>query len=242
MKMDLQLAKLGIFDFELNRASAVKRLIAGSEDAVWYLADAGLTWAYRNPQSSCSLTKAMVDNGWNFILYNGAVLDSMAIENGFDVKKAPKHSFTFAPITLSHHALERWEERCAGVLPSMREFHKVSNNHSANKVIKNERANGEFFIPVSAGALVGIHQSSSARYDAISEVKKNTFTGNYQWCEAKRRWVGEFPRLNANSIVTTFLGWDELQRGGAYNSVDWYKVQMETGNSYNELTRMIYGE
>jgi hypothetical protein len=241
MKMDLQLAKLGIFDFEPNRASAVKRLIAGSEDAVWYLSDTGLTWASRNPKPECSLSKAMFDSGWCLLKYDG-LADSMAIENGFDIKKTPQHSFSFAMLTLTHHALERWEERCAGLLPSIREFQQVTNNHSADKVLKNERADGEFFIPVAAGALVGIHQSTPSRYDTISEVKRTTFSGMYQWCEAKRRWVGEFPRLKVNSIVTTFLGWDELQRGGAYNSVDWYKVQMELANSNNELTKMIYGE
>jgi hypothetical protein len=236
MKMELQLAKLGIFDFEPDRASAVKRLIAGSEDAVWYLADAGLTYVSRNPQMACSFSAAMVD------VMGPRALDSIAIENGFDIKKTPKHSFTFSMLTLTHHALERWEERCAGNLPSIREFQKVTNNHSADKVLKQQRPIGEFFIPVSAGALVGIHQSSDSRHDSISEVKRTTFNGNYQWCEAKRRWVGEFPRLKMGSIVTTFLGWDELQRGGAYNSVDWYKVQMETANSNNELTKMIYGE
>jgi hypothetical protein len=236
MKMDLQLAKLGIFDFEPSRASAVKRLIAGSEDAVWYLSDTGLTWASRNPDMACSFTAAMVD------VMGPRALGSIAIENGFDIKKPPKHSFTFAMLTLSHHALERWEERCAGDLPTIREFQKVTNNHSADNVLKNKRPIGEFFIPVRAGALVGIHQSSDSRYDTISEVKRTTFNGNYQWCEAKRRWVGEFPRLKVSSIVTTFLGWDELQRGGAYNTVDWYKTEMEVANSNNELTKMIYGE
>jgi hypothetical protein len=42
--------------------------------------------------------------------------------------------------------------------------------------------------------------------------------------------------------VTTFLGWDELQRGGAYNTVDWYKTEIEVADSNNELTKMIYGE
>ena len=236
MKMDLQLAKLGIFDFEPNRASAVKRLIAGSEDAVWFLDDIGLTWASRNPQMNCSFTEAAMD------ILGPRILDSVAIENGFDIKKTPKHSFNFSSLILTHHALERWEERCAGNLPTIREFQKVTNNHSADNVLKQKLDNDEFFMPVSAGALVGIHQSSNSRYDSISEVKKTTFLGNYQWCETKRRWVGEFPRLKSSSIVTTFLGWDELQRGGAYNSVDWYKVQMETANSNYELTKMIYGE
>ena len=235
MKMDLQLAKLGIFDFEPNRASAVKRLIAGSEDAVWYLADAGLAYALRNPKMGCSFTAAAMD------IMGPQALNAVAIENGFDIKKTPKHSFSFSSLILTHHALERWEERCAGNLPTIREFQKVTNNHSADNVLKQKLDNGEFFMPVSAGALVGIHQISDSRYDSISEVKKTTFTGNYQWCETKRRWVGEFPRLKSGSIVTTFLGWDELQRGGAYNSVDWYKVQMETANSNNELTKMIYG-
>lgn len=236
MKMDLQLAKLGIFDFEPDRASAVKRLISSEETWVWYLSDTGLTWASRNPDMAMSLTAAML-NGWG-----PRTLDAIAIENGFDIKKTPKHSFSFAMLTLSHHALERWEERCAGELPSIREFQKVTNNHSADNVLKNKRPIGEFFIPVRAGALVGIHQSSDSRYDTISEVKKTTFNGNYQWCESKRRWVGEFPRLKVNSIVTTFLGWDELQRGGAYNTVDWYKTEMEVADSNNELTKMIYGE
>jgi hypothetical protein len=236
MKIELQLAKIGIFDFELNRASAVKRIISGNEDAVWFLDDTGLTWAFRNPDMACSFTKALsLSIGPN-------VEQAIAIENGFNIKKTPKHSIGFSMLRLTHHALERWEERCAGNLPSIREFQKVTNNHSADKVLKQQRPIGEFFIPVSAGALVGIHQSSDSRHDSISEVKRTTFNGNYQWCEAKRRWVGEFPRLKMGSIVTTFLGWDELQRGGAYNSVDWYKVQMETANSNNELTKMIYGE
>ena len=236
MKMDLQLAKLGIFDFEPDRASAVKRLIASDENWVWYLSDTGLTWASRNPPMACSFASAWMD------AMGPRALDAIAIENGFDIKKPPKHSFTFSMLTLSHHALERWEQRCAGDLPTIREFHDVTNNHAADNVLKNKRPNGEFYYPVRAGALVGIHQSSSSRYDTISEVKRTTFNGNYQWCEAKRRWVGEFPRLKVSSIVTTFLGWDELQRGGAYNSVDWYKVQMDVANSNNELTKMIYGE
>jgi len=235
MKIELQLAKIGIFDFELNRAGAVKRIISGNEDAVWFLDDTGLTWAFRNPDMACSFTKAIsLSIGPN-------VDDAMAIENGFDIKKTPKHSIGFSMLRLTHHALERWEERCAGDLPSIREFQQVTDHHSAELVLSNKPTGSEFFIPVRAGALVGILQSKALTYDTISEVKNSSFMANYQWSESKRRWVGEFPRIKTSSIVTTFLGWDELQRGGAYNTVDWYKIQMQLAESNQTLTKMIYG-
>lgn len=234
MKIELQLAKIGIFDFELNRAGAVKRIISGNEDAVWFLDDIGLTYAFRNPDMACSFTKAL-----SLSIPN--VDNAMAIENGFDIKKTPKHSIGFSMLRLTHHALERWEERCIGDLPTIREFQKVGDHHGAELTLSNTPSGSEFFIPVRAGALVGILQSKSLKYDTISEVKTSSFIANYQWSESKRRWVGEFPRIKTSSIVTTFLGWDELQRGGAYNTVDWYKVQMQLAESNETLTKMIYG-
>jgi hypothetical protein len=236
MISELLLSKVGIFDVEPNRASAVKRLINGRDDAVWYLDDAGLTWASRNPQMACSMT-----SGFKRVM--GANVErAIAVENGFDISKTPQHSISFALMRITQHALERWEERCAGDLPSLREFQQVTNNHSANKVLKHERPEGEFFIPVRAGALVGIHKSNPLFYETISEVKQRSFVGNYQWDKNKKRWVGEFPRTEVLSIMTTFLGWDELKRGGAYNSIDWWKVQLDIQNADTELTNMIYGE
>ena len=236
MISELLLSKVGLFDVEPSRASAVKRLINGNDDAVWFIDEVGLTWASRNPKMACSMSASFKQ------VMGPAATNAIATENGFNINKTPEHSISFAMLKLTQHALERWEQRCAGDLPSLLEFQRVTNNHSASKVLKHERPVGEFFIPVRAGALVGIHKSRPMLYETISEVKQHSFVGNYQWNAEKKRWVGEFPRTEVLSIMTTFLGWDELKRGGAYNGIDWWKTQMEIEGANTELTNMIYGE
>ena len=232
MISDLLLSKLGIYDVEPNRQSAIKRLLTSDDQAVWLLDDLGLTWASKNPPMAHSFSSLMPP----MIRERG-----MVIENGFDIAQVPQHSISFAMLHLTKHALVRWEERCGGNLPSLREFQNAANKHAARKVIELQRPQGEFFIPVKAGALVGLHQSRPLWDQSIKEVKERTFMANYQWSKTKNRWVGEFMRQEGLSMVTTFLGWDELQQGGAYNSIDWYKVKLNIETADTELTEMIYG-
>ena len=236
MITDLLLSKVGIFDVEPNRASAVKRIINGNDNAVWFVDELGLTWAQRNPQMACSLASAFSKT------FGRDASPLLATENGFNANQIPQHSIAFASLKITKHALERWNERCAGDLPTLAEFQKVTSGHAANKMLNNERPTGEFFIPVRAGALVGIHKSNPLMYDTISEVKKRSFSASYQWDKNKKRWVGEYPRTEVLSIMTTFLGWDELKRGGIYNGVDWIETQKQIQNADAKLTNMIYGE
>lgn len=232
MTIELLLSKIGIYDVEPNRRSAVRRMINSASDAVWYLDDQGhLTWVSRNPAMARSLASALP----RYI--NSA--QALAVESGFQITQVPKHSLTFSSLRITRHSLQRWEERCNGLLPTLDEIRHSFNRHVSSKIVNNESPTGEFFIPLEAGALVGLHTSTLLTHNTVSEVKQRSFQGNYQWNPKKRTWVGEFPRLEIASRATTFLGWEELRRGGAFSGSDWQKKHDQDLINSENLQRMI---
>lgn len=228
MNIETALAKVNIFDYEPNRQSAARRLLKDfkEHEAVWFLEDEGIRFAYSFSHYKQTLTKVANPN-WPI----------MPKENGFDIHAKNGPAIQFSSLLITRHALHRWEQRARQAFPSVNKFVDV-NEIMATKSLNEgmmfdpNKQQLEIFYPFGDGAfiieiMIMSIDDVTKFVDSISYAKQNCSLANYSYNKDKRRWVGEFIPRGGNVVVKTYLGWDELRQGGTFNSIDWYRSKFE---------------
>jgi hypothetical protein len=227
MISELLLSKVGIFDVEPNRVSATKRLLANFNvgNTCYYLEEDGLRVAECFSHYKHTINKLG--------RYGRLEIPS---EHGFDKHFQNGPTLTFSNMLITKHALERWEQRARCPFPPATKMAEVSSTMATKALsegmITDGKTSMEVFYPFGDGAFIIEIVTTTEDHmfefmNSVSFAKQNSCVANYNWNKTKRRWVGEFMPRGGNAIVKTYLGWDELKRGGTFNSVDWYKQNFE---------------
>jgi hypothetical protein len=221
------LAKVNVFDIEPNRQSATKRLLKKFRvgDYVWFVEDEGIRFAHSFSHYSQSLTKA-----------SSQVMGYAPFqrEHGFDIHSANGPTILYSSLLISKHAVERWNERARMSFPQHEKFHDM-NELLATRGLNEEMSVSknspslDYFFPFGDGAFIGeiIMSARDVYFASTSSAKKSAGLTNYHFDKASRKWCGEFVPQAANKVIKTYIGWDELKRGGTFNSIDWYRSQFE---------------
>ena len=212
--MDLTLSRVGIFDVEPNRAQAVRRLLGSDTTECWYKNNQGLRFVVKQPGAEpvCKWSPELTHR--------------LKYENGFDPAKKSL-VIVNANLILTKHALQRWHQRAQQPFPSLKEIKKISDTMSEKALVDGteipHESDADIFYPMQSGALIAQQQFNILNWDSLKTLKEHSTMGVYQHNPIKRRIVGAFLPIEVNTVVKTYLGWDELKQGGTYNAFDWYK-------------------
>jgi len=228
---DRELSKASIYEYFNSRPEAVKHLIDTKADigqGCFYLTDRGLIPVIRYHNASRSM----------FAVSSG----EMSIpENGYENK--PGMTFTTPSVRLTYHFVKRWNERCQR--PLTIEQVDCWAEESASLYLDDKSNNDkELFFPIKQGAIIFSAVEISLR-PTLQDAKQDSNISNHQHITKKyqgrtqRRWVGEYMRVATIRYAKTFLGWDELKRGGTFDHMSWYKTQFENEEVRQRVHRKI---
>jgi hypothetical protein len=214
--MDLLLSRVGLFDIESDRNQAVKRLMNTRSEHCWYQNDQGLRFLSKTPPSR------------PLKYWDRQVTDILMYENGFDPAQ-PSMVIANNPMVITRHALQRWHQRANIPFPSVELFSRISDNISTEHIINGLNLphpdDEDLFYPIEGGALIAMRRVNAIHPGSLITAKKYSTMGAYQYNKNKHRIVGAYLPIETLIIVKTYLGWDELEQGGTYDSFDWYKKQ-----------------
>ena len=214
--MDLLLSRVGLFDVEPNRNQAVRRLLKTKETECWYQNDQGLRFLSKQPP-------ALPIKAWHPDLTSRLV-----DENGFD-RSQRACVMGNSGLIITRHALQRWHQRAQTSFLNLTQIKKISEDMASYEILDGlnlpHESNPDLFYPTEHGAFIVVKRIDVLNWNSLSTLKQYSTMGIYQHNKNKNRIVGSYLPIDTQHVVKTFLGWDELEQGGIYNSFDWYKEQ-----------------
>lgn len=169
-------------------------------------------------------------------------------DDGFHYKSKSGPCFIYSTVGVSKHALQRWHDRAKRNFMPVEQISKMSEDISAKKLLDDFK-NGiidkdEYFYPYGEGAFIIKLQVPDADYVHRAMIDPdwahdNCVAANYAWDKRNKWYKGEFLPGGGSATIVTYLGWDELQRGGTFNSMDWYRENFMWKEVSGEFKHMV---
>jgi hypothetical protein len=156
---------------------------------------------------------------------------------GFNPRAKKGIGICYGNMLITKHALHRWHQRGSCNFPKPEEMDRVAESITRKEMLQQlttHKGDKPFtaFYPFGEGAFI-IDVKPHSLYTLahfcqyIDVARKTCVTANWQWDKRTKTHYAEYLPRGLDSIVKTYLGWEELRKGGTYNSIDWYKEGFE---------------
>jgi hypothetical protein len=167
--------------------------------------------------------------------------EALFTENGYTNGTA-RTIFT-TTLKLTYHFMRRWNERCAQRLTADM-LRSWSEESSSLYLDDDDNDHKEIFYPIEQGAIIftpNIHRRllTLAECKALTNQSTHQRVSKHNRKRTQTRWVGQYFGMNLTRYAKTFIGWDELRKGGTYDNISWYKGKFANAEARQRVSEMI---
>jgi len=228
---DRECSKAQIYKTFRSRKEAADELLrtnAAKDTALLFLTDDGLGCVYRFADCVRS--------------FDGLVpAEALFTENGY-TNGAARTIFT-TTLKLTYHFMRRWNERCGQRLTA--QMLRTWSDESSSLYLDDEQnEDKEIFYPIEQGAII-FSAAKHHRLGSLTECKALTNQSTHQRVvkhtnkRTQTRWVGQYFGMNLTRYAKTFIGWDQLRRGGTYDNISWYRGKFANEEARQRVSDFI---
>lgn len=228
---DRECSKAQIYKTFRNRKEAAEELLrtnAQKDTALLFVDNDGLGCVYRFADCVRS--------------FDGLVpAERLFTENGYTNGTA-RTIFT-TTLKLTYHFMRRWNERCAQRLTANM-LRTWSDESSSLYLDDEDNDDKEIFYPIEQGAIIftpNIHREllTFAECKALTNQSTHQRVVKHTNKRTQTRWVGQYFGMNLTRYAKTFIGWDQLRKGGTYDNISWYRGKFANEEARQRVSEMI---
>ena len=238
MNIKTAAARVGVFGIYQSRKAATEKLLTlynrgkGNKEKipyVWYEQDEVIRVAHYYTEYKKTMTKLLKARG-----------QFMPGDSDFHYRSKCGPALSYSCCGITKHAFHRWHERATSNFFGPRVLHDISEDIASRSMwqdLNGHKSQAEYFYPYGEGAfIIKLTRNEFNNVERMFRDSRwthdNCNLANYAWNKRTQSYGAEYIPRGGDSVIVTYLGWEELKRGGTFNSIDWYKETFK----WKELT------